>query len=142
RAVRLYLDLAKRAPKEPSLHANLAHSFVALGQTGFAEQALRNAVELKPNYVAAHISLAQLLLREGRPAEALPQFELALQHHPDHPLALAGRADIRRAQGDLAGALADYRKAHDAAPDVASITAALIMTLAACGEADPARDVL
>lgn len=142
RAVRLFIDLTKRTPNNPAVHANLAHSFVALGQSGFAEQALRNAVGLKPDYVAARISLAQLLLREGRPAEALPEFDLALQQHPDHPLALAGRGDIRRAQRDLQGALEDYRKALAAAPEVTSIATSLILTLAAAGDTEQAQALL
>lgn len=141
-AVKLYIDAAKRNPADPAIQANLARSFAALGKTAFAEQALRNAVALKPNYTVARIALGQLLLKEQRLDEALAEFEQVLAERPDHALALAGRGDIRRAQGNLAAAVDDYRQAHAAAPGVDSIAAALVQTLASTGQSDEAQSTL
>lgn len=141
-AVKLYLEAVKREPNDPGFQANLAQSFAALGQTAFAEQALRNAVRLKPNYTVARIALAQLLLKERRAGEALAEFEQVLAEQPEHPLALAGRGDIRRLQGDPAAALDDYRQAYAGAGGVPSIAAALIETLLAGGAGDEARRIL
>lgn len=141
-AVKLYLEAAKRNPNDPGFQANLAQSFAALGKTAFAEQALRNAVQLKPNYTVARVALAQLLLKERRVDEAQAEFEHILGEQPAHPLALAGRGDIHRVKGDLAAALEDYRQAHAGAPTVSSIAKARVETLLATGAGDEARAVL
>lgn len=141
-AVKLFIEAAKRNPNDPALQANLGRSFVALGKTAFAEQALRNAVRLKPDYTVARIALAQLLLREQRGAEAQVEFDQVLASQPDHPLALAGSADLALARGDHDAALAAYRQAHAAAPALAGIAAALVQALFGQGHGDEAASVL
>ena len=141
-AVKMYIEATKRNPNDPAFHANLARSFSALNNIAFAEQALRNAVRLKPDYTIARVALGQLLFKESRHGEALAEFEQVLAGQPAHPLALAGRADIRRANKDPAGALEDLRQAHTAAPDVADIARAYVELLFASGARDEARATL
>jgi tetratricopeptide (TPR) repeat protein len=142
KAVAFFLEAAKRNPNDPAFQANVARSFAALGQAAFAEQALRNAVRLKPDYHVARVALAQQLLLQRRVDESLAEFEHVLAMQPAHPLALAGRADIRRGRNDVAGALDDYRKAHEAAPEIASITVNFVRSLAVTGAGDEGRRIL
>lgn len=141
-ASRLLLESAQRNPNDPLVQMQLGLSLAASGKAGFAEQALANALRLKPGYTAAELALGQLLMREKRPDEAMARFEAVLAREPGHALALAGRADLRRAAGDNEGALADYRQAHAAAPAMPGIAEALVAGLLATGAGAEAREVL
>ncbi len=141
-AVKLSMEAIKRNPNDAAIQLRVARSFAAQGQTSFAEQAYRNAIQLKPGLLSARIALAQLFLATGRPREALAEFQAVLAQQADHPLALAGRGDIRRAGGDVAGAIDDYRQAMIAAPDMPQIVVALANSLAAAGSGEEARAIL
>ena len=54
---------------------------------------------------------ARVLARQGRPAEALALFAAALELNPRDAAILAGRAECREANGNLAEATTDYRQA-------------------------------
>ncbi|MCK9489708.1 MAG: tetratricopeptide repeat protein [Xanthomonadales bacterium] len=142
KAVRLYLAALEENSNDATIHMSLARSFGALGRTTFAEQALDNALKLKPDYVMARVALGQLRLKDGRFADALTEFERALEHDSDHAPALAGRGDARRRLGDTARALEDYRQAHAAAPDAPGLAAILIQTLLITGNEAEARQQL
>ncbi|MBX3726089.1 MAG: sulfotransferase [Xanthomonadales bacterium] len=141
-AARLLLESAQRNPNDAIVQMQLGLSLAATGKAGFAEQALGNALRLKPGYTAAEIALAQLLMRERRPDEALARFESVLAREPGHALALAGRADLRRAAGDNEAALADYRQAHEAAPNAPGVAEALVSGLMVAGAEAEAGEIL
>lgn len=141
-AAKLLLESAQRNPNDALVQMQLGLSLAASGKAGFAEQALANALRLKPGYTAAELALGQLLMREQRPDEAMARFEAVLAREPGHALALAGRADLRRAAGDNEGALADYLQAHAAAPALPGIAEALVAGLLATGAGAQAREVL
>ncbi len=141
-AVKLFLEAAKRDGNDPAIHANLGRSFGVLGQMAFAEQAFRNALLIKPDYTMAQVTLGQLLARDGRPQEALAEFEQVLARLPEHALALAGKGDIQRLTGDLVNALDSYRKAYAAAPELPGLARSLVQTLLTVGLIDEGRQVL
>ncbi len=141
-AVKLYLEANQRDSRDPAIHANLARSLDALGQTTFAEQALRNALEIKPDYIAARVTLGQVLVKAGRLDDGLAEYERALADRPEHALALAGRGDVMRLKGDLAGAVAGYRAAYAIAPDLPGLANPLIETLLLSGASDEAQGLL
>ncbi len=60
-------------------------------------------------------SLAMLQLMWGHKRQALATFDRMLQSWPDDSYALSSRAHLRAQEGDLAGALADYRLLTDRA---------------------------
>lgn len=142
RALSIFVEMTRRNLANPALNFRMAASFDALGQLDFAEQALRRALEMKPDYLAARVALAQLLIRRNRHDEAQPEVDAALALQPDHPLALAARGDVRRRNGDLPGAVEDYRHAHTLAPMLPGITCSLITALAASGQGSEAQALL
>lgn len=142
KAVRLYMAALEDNAEDPTIHMSLARSFGAMGRTTFAEQALDNALRLKPDFVMARVALGQLRLKDGRFVDAQTEFERALEHDPDHAPALAGRGDARRRMGDMARALDDYRLAHAATPDTPGLAAILIQTLLITGNEAEARQQL
>jgi tetratricopeptide (TPR) repeat protein len=75
-----------------------------------AEQALEQAVALGERSGEAYVGLARALQLQGRPAEAEPQYRLALRARPDHNPARYGLARALRAQGKRAAAAAVDRE--------------------------------
>ncbi len=92
----------------------LTHLARALQQSGRAKEALEaaeQAVGFDENHVGARVTLAWILSQGNQSAEALPHLDRALETEPRNWEALLLRAEIRRASGDTAGALADARAA-------------------------------
>lgn len=141
-AIKLFMAAVKRDGNDPAIHANLGRSFAAVGHTAFAEQALRNALLLKPDYTAARITLGQVLITDNRPDEALQEYAQALAERPGHPMALAGRADALRHTGDVAGAIEAYRSAYAVAPVLQGLANSLAETLLITGAEEEARALL
>lgn len=65
------------APYDYSNQLLLAAVKEAEGDRAAAEAALREALRLAPNYIEVHWRLANLLLRQGKLAESLPEFRAA-----------------------------------------------------------------
>ncbi len=85
----------------------------ALGEEGRRDEAL-GAVDAAAGCGAGPVELALargLLLAESRPAEALAHLDAFLRVQPGHAGASSARAEVRRALGDRAGAVADLRAA-------------------------------
>ncbi len=61
-------------------------------QRPFALAAYRRAAELRPTWAEPHVALGEVLLLDGRPAEARTAFERALALVPAHPAATRGLA--------------------------------------------------
>jgi len=61
----------------------LAGVFLAQGDVGAARRALSAALELSPDYAAAHGTLAAVHLSEGEPDLALEQLQTAQRNDPD-----------------------------------------------------------
>jgi tetratricopeptide (TPR) repeat protein len=69
-----------------------------------AEADLRRAVELIPEDPAAHLALADVLVRTGQSREAIARYEWVLRLRPDDPAALLGLARALDDAADPAGA--------------------------------------
>jgi predicted CXXCH cytochrome family protein len=77
----------------PETHYALASAFLQLNtrpqqsnNAERAEAAYREAIRLQPDYAAAHMNLAILLVQGNRAGEARDHFETALRYHPDYGL--------------------------------------------------------
>ncbi len=100
------LDVLSRAlaldPEDGRAHCNLGMAHDALGDLGAAEQDFRTAIRLAPDLGEAHSNLGSLLVRLGRPAEAVPEHlrAVALRARPEfvYNLAVALEAAGRAAE--------------------------------------------
>ncbi|PNA17073.1 hypothetical protein C1X78_26120, partial [Pseudomonas sp. MPR-R1B] len=68
--------------------ANLGAALAALERFGEAEAAFRAALDRAPGLLAAQVGLGSVLLRQQRPAEALPWLQAATKAAPRHAEAL------------------------------------------------------
>jgi predicted Zn-dependent protease len=61
-------------------------------ELGRAADALRKAIELKPDYQKAHLELGELLLEQGQPDAAREEFEWLMERTPDQIRVVTGFA--------------------------------------------------
>jgi len=71
-----------------------------------------------PSSTEARTRLARVRAASGDPASALRLYDEALSIDPEHAELLTFRADLRRKEGDVAGAEADYRRSLALQPDI------------------------
>lgn len=74
------------------------------------------ALATRPPYATRMRTAGQQLLKEGKPADAVEAFNLALKAKPDDVPALLGRAAAFQAKGDYVSAARDYVSAADYSP--------------------------
>ncbi|KKU73638.1 MAG: Tetratricopeptide TPR_2 repeat protein [Parcubacteria group bacterium GW2011_GWA2_47_26] len=100
-------------PNDPSLLVNIgiAQSLSFENQAG-AEQSLRRAAEIRPDYIFAHLELARLLGQRDKTEEALAEYRRAEKIQPNDPalkyeigLFLLSRDRKEAAQRELEGAV-------------------------------------
>jgi tetratricopeptide (TPR) repeat protein len=85
------MDLAAQlAVNDPAVHFIYGYTLAAAHRNADAEMQLRKALEIDPVFAAPHDVLGQVLEAEGKPAEALTQYETFL--------ALASMQDPRRSE--------------------------------------------
>ncbi|MGE3171061.1 MAG: tetratricopeptide repeat protein [Planctomycetota bacterium] len=101
--------------------------------------ALEPSPEIKRH--ATRVQQARLLLRSGKPEQALEQFEVMLGEDPHDPAALAGRA-IAAGRLGRADALALLQAAHGELPDDSALALALGEALLAADRPDDAEPLL
>ena len=73
--------------------------------------ALRQALEIKPDFAEAHINLGNTLKDLGRLDEAETNFRRALQIKPDFAMAHSNLGFVLSEKGKLDEAIASYRRA-------------------------------
>ncbi len=89
----------------------------------------RRALEVDSNFPGAHFGLATVLTKQGRPADAIPHFELAVAAWPDHQEARYNFAHALAAAGRDSDAVAQYAIALRLRPDDVEAHVALAQTL-------------
>jgi len=75
---------------------------VVIGQEGRlveATELFREALRLKPDLLDARVNLGLALMNQGHAAEALEQFDTALQQSPSEPRALKYAQSLRARLG-------------------------------------------
>ena len=69
-------------PRNPIAHTNLAIGLTARGHAHEAIEHLQQALSVWPTYAPARVALGNAWLETGRPADAIPEFEAALEADP------------------------------------------------------------
>ena len=80
------------------------------GDFTVAEGDYREAMKADPASPEAYVELGNLLLGEGKPAQAKGQFQEALQRASQNCRALEGLGDVELALGDIPASIARYAK--------------------------------
>ena len=91
----------------------------ALGLIVEAQQALWRAVEIQPDFAAAHNNLGNALKDQGKLDEAIASYENALKIKPDYAEAYNNIGNALKDQGKLDKAIASYENALKIKPDYA-----------------------
>jgi len=83
RAISAYQAAVIAQPRLPAAWNNLAHLQQAAGDAGGAEQSLLRLLELEPTFTNGHIELGNILLKLGRPEDAVESYRRAVEIEPD-----------------------------------------------------------
>jgi tetratricopeptide (TPR) repeat protein len=112
-AERTLQQLIDRKPSLPA-YARVSYFRELHGDLAGAADAMARAVSAgggaRENLAFAQALLGDLELARGRPARAARSYRAALASVPDYVPALAGRARLTAARGDLTGAIAGWKK--------------------------------
>jgi Flp pilus assembly protein TadD len=113
----------------------------ALALTGESDEAiarLRKAVEIDPEFAAAHMNLGYALDKKGNLDEAIVQFRRTLELTPGSAAARYNLASLLARKGNLAEAIAQYRKVLEADPGNGEARYYLCKALVLTGDTDEA----
>jgi tetratricopeptide (TPR) repeat protein len=114
-----WAELLREAGADPASTAELFDGAALLGVAGKSEEAIalyREVLAADPAHADVRNNLALLLARSGRASEALALIDEALRRAPQDPYYISSRGEILFHQGDVAGALAEFRRALDLVP--------------------------
>ncbi len=118
---------------------NMAALRYAAGEYAAAAATWEQAVERYPAYFEARYRLALARFRDGKRHEAIEQLNALLERDAENPHALNLRGKIRYEAGDPAGALEDWARALEAAPDHAAARLNVGALHAATGDVERAQ---
>jgi tetratricopeptide (TPR) repeat protein len=104
---------ARRAPDDPQPRVELARVHALAGRSTEAEQALRDALALRPFMPEAHLALARLLLTAGRTDEAIPRLHAVVHSIRRHRQANLLLAEHYEGAGDPGQATTHLQAAYD-----------------------------
>jgi Flp pilus assembly protein TadD len=99
-----------------------------------AKRLYRKVVDAVPTQAATFQRLGLIALREGRPKDAIDNFQRSLSIEPDDPVCLNNLGNVLRELGRLRESVPAYRQALACQPDYASALYNLAGTLALLDE--------
>src|SRR5262249_5302284 len=109
-------------PNFAAADAGLVDVDVSEGKLRSAREVLKNVLNRQPHNIPALMKLGEVQIREGRPEDAVPNYEKAIENDPNSVAALNNLAFIladRRINLDRALQLA--QKAKELSPDNTSV---------------------
>lgn len=104
-------------PADAAWPYRLGHAARSLGDSATAAAAWGRALKQRPDYLPAHVQLAELALAEGDLETATAHLQAAAELAGDHPRVLVGRGEVALQQGDGDGALRLFTAAVKARPE-------------------------
>jgi len=117
-ALAAYEKALELDPHCASAHFNLAVASIQAGKLGEAEVHYRAALSAKPN-AETHNGLGFVLAAQGRPGEAVEQFQKAIDINPHYTPAYNNLADTLAKQGKLEDAAFYYQASLKERPSAA-----------------------
>ena len=104
-----------------SAREEMGRAYVRQGKLAEAEAEFRELVRMTPRYPDAHGLLAEVLLKEGRPLEAIDHYAILLQARPAFVDGLTNMAISLASLDRLDEAIVFFRRAAAAAPQNADV---------------------
>ena len=142
-------SLASRAVElddtDPWAHLALGYVAYIRRRTNLATEEFRRALDLNPNFAAAHGYLGVTLAHDGQSDQAIAHIEQALRmspHDPQNAIFNSGRAVAHYLAARFAEAVAFARKAVQQRDGMTLAHRIYIASLAQAGEIDEARSAL
>ena len=129
-ALRYLTRAAELVPDYAVIQFLLGQVFSKRGVLAFAEAALNNALRLQPDLHAARAWLAEVLLKDNRPAEARLHYRVLLPVRGYAVIAQVGLADADRMEELYEQAIVHYRAALAIEPRLSTPTRMLAWILA------------
>src|SRR5690606_16234786 len=140
-ALVLLSEASQREPDDVQIRYALGFAYLKKGHLAFAEQAFRGALEKMPSAHGLHALLADLLRRQGRPAEAADELAPLLEGDGATPALRRLAGELELMAGRPERALPQLRLALAAQPDDTRTLEALYEALRRSGDRDQARSV-
>lgn len=116
KALVAYNKFIEAHPDHPIGYNNRGMFHKQLDKNTEALADFKKAVEIEPQFFVAQINLGYIQVEMGKPADAEKTFTNALALQPENPSVLGLRANARLRQGNSEGAISDYAKAIELAP--------------------------
>jgi tetratricopeptide (TPR) repeat protein len=111
-----FLQLAPRHRQAVDARESLGRAYSALNQLDKAAAQLTEVVRLQPGRGPAHAYLGEVLLRQGRTADGVREFQIAADLQPGNPDALRLLGIAQGQTGQLEVAAATFRRAIELDP--------------------------
>ena len=134
----LYRRARILAPAEFRWTYYLAVTLVQLGRYEEAARMFRGALEINPEYVAARIQLAGLLLQINAIEESVELYQEISAEFPERVEGWLGLGKALDRSGDLAGAKVALQRARTVGPQYGEVRYALAVVLSASGDEERA----
>lgn len=138
----LFSAAVRKAPASALAHASLGLCFLLQGYLAFAEQSLRNALQMQPLNRGLRWALLRALTEQGNGEQALQQLDILVEQVPTDPVALNLRADVLMQAGRLDEAAAGYSALLYLVPDHPLAISRVVQAYAALGRYEDAVDLL
>ena len=111
-----YQARLRRDPEDHESRTGLAVRYMEVGQVALAEQELREALRLAPDFPDAHYNLGSVLQAQGSTRQAIGAYRRAIALEPTYSEAHNNLGALLDTSGDRENALAHYRLAVEFGP--------------------------
>jgi tetratricopeptide (TPR) repeat protein len=117
-AIVLYNRAILLSPEDPYAYTMRGFSHEEKGDHESAYKDFKKAVELAPRGSIYHNNLGNILIKLGKPEDAMSKYGEAIRLDPNNIQAYFDRAKLRHDQGDDNGAMDDLKKASTIKPPI------------------------
>ena len=111
-----YQARLRRDPDDHESRTGLAVRYMEVGQVALAEEELREAIRLAPDFPDAHYNLGSVLQAQGSVRQAIGAYRRAISIDPTYSEAHNNLGALLDTSGDRENALAHYRLAVEFGP--------------------------
>lgn len=110
-SINTYTNMTRKAPQAPGTHLLLAMAQTANGQLDAARASLKQALQIKPDFLKAQDALIRLELTDKKPDAALALARQIQAQQPKSPVGFAREGDIHVSQKRHDQAIKAYEQA-------------------------------